>query len=434
MSGGSQQPAARAGSVTGSVSRGKYGPSNLTPATSGGLLRARGSAASDIGASTSRGNGLLGSSTGSNNRNSYSSLGPLMGDGVAGGASGGRSSAMGRNISGSRRSVTFSDMGPTMLDDRDRLEVMSDIGGYAGYGGASANRHRTPSIASSIMSGGRDRDDAGSDAGSTMSATRRGSTRRGSKSDRVVQAPASLDLWHRDLGGPGMVRKSATGGTVISTSNPLSSIVKRKSTTSKSYAASETGSPTSAAPSSPTKRFGASLIDAQPSRRYSVAPSAQTQSGSGDPTRPQDVLTLPSDASRHPGLSRSHSNSSNLSNSSYMRARSSGYEGSAAGQQQMQGQGTGPFQSPPALHRSLSSGSTSSRKSARSGTGRPAAASSDPVPPVPPISSELRNAASPPVSPSKRKVRVTVCAPSKRFGHLRLTHLCRPDRPGRPSR
>jgi len=161
-----------------------------------------------------------------------------------------RDASLGGSSNPNRRSVTFSDAGPSYDDDRtnERMAVMSDMGlPYGGHG-----RKRTPSITSSIMS------DNFSDSGSVS--TRR-SVRRGTKSERVV-APQSLNLWHNDLGGPGFVKRSPSSGTVKSTSsNPLNSIIKRKSSNTDNRM-------------SPGRLMD--LANATPSRRYASPPPSAT--------------------------------------------------------------------------------------------------------------------------------------------------------------
>lgn len=170
-----------------------------------------------------------------------------------------RSGTMDSRTSQHRRSVTFSDAGPSYYDGGDdrtneRFAVMSDMG--LPYG--SSHRKRTPSITSSIMS------DNLSDAGST--ATRRSGVRRGNKSERAIPQQA-LNLWHNDLGGPGLVKRSPTSGTVKTTNdNALTSIVKRKS----SAAANRM---------SPSRLVD--LANAQPSRRYSTPTTASANGTAG---------------------------------------------------------------------------------------------------------------------------------------------------------
>ena len=120
------------GSQAGSV-RGRF--DSLPPSVMNGsaVPRARGSAASDIGMT-------------------FTPASPSRRDTIA--------SSKARN-SGNRRSVQFSDMAPAVFDEREKLEVMSDVGGYRGMG--FGFRKRTPSVISSVM------DDNASDAGSTMS-------------------------------------------------------------------------------------------------------------------------------------------------------------------------------------------------------------------------------------------------------------------------
>ena len=168
-----------------------------------------------------------------------------------------------------RRSVTFNDLNPALFDDDrgvgaygltnagttekassgqiglssrgGRLEVMSDIGGYG-------RAPKTPSVTSSIIG------DDFSDAGSTVSTTRR--VRRGSRSERLSSSGSlNINQWHNTLGGGGEGLKS-------SYSNPLSSIVKRKSSTRIK-----------------------DLAEAQPSRRYSTLASSPSMSSSAIPSQ-----------------------------------------------------------------------------------------------------------------------------------------------------
>lgn len=293
-----------------------------------------------------------------------------------------------------RRSVTFGDLNPALFNERDNLEVMSDIGGYG-----RSRRHRTPSVLSSI--------DGGSDAGSTMSQSRRASVRRGSKSEKVTRTTPSMDLWHNNLGGPGLVRRSEASGTVTSTSKPTNDIVQRKSTLS-----------------SPKKLLER---DPQPSRRYSMQPEGQAVAGgssskgvSSQPTA--DNLNIPQDGkagsisskdsspagseasfglrtkvhSRHTQKQRLKSGLDPVGSSSAAQpdgAAASGLNGSAR---------------PADLKRSNSASSTGSKRSTRSTASTAGAANGSKTKTLDlhsnTLKNNLMNMPTPPASPSKKKV------------------------------
>lgn len=331
-------------------------------------------------------------------------------------------------VANNRRSVTFGDLNPALFNDRDRLEVMSDIGGYGRNGDGGTGRRRAPSLTSSI--------DAGSEAGSTLSATRRASVRRGSKSEKVTRTSQSMDLWHNNLGGPGLVRKSESSGTVTSTSNPLSSIVQRKGSTSGS--GSGFGSPT---------KKGFMDRDPQPSRRYSMQPpyadgntAASTTAATLGPAAgiasSNDRLEPPRDGRSSPTSSASSETSFALrtkvhSRHSQKQRAKSGLDPVA---QQAQSSGSSKAQSavngingssrPEDLQRSSSVSSTGSKKSTRSSASTSSSAakglSSSTGSKGQPLSlhsttlkNNLMNMPSGPPSPSKRKVSM---APSPGVG------------------
>lgn len=163
----------------------------------------------------------------------------------------------------SRRSVTFSDINPALFDDssprRDsrlgnataghpsRNEIMSEAGGYRRPGGV----RRTPSIMS----------DTASDAGSVNSLSRR--VRRGSRTEQVTGVPKSpsLQSWHNNLGGAGI-----SAGAPKASSNPLTALVKRKSS---------------------GKHLD--LANAQPSRKYTLQPTSPSKPSPLSSTEPQSA-------------------------------------------------------------------------------------------------------------------------------------------------
>ena len=352
------------GSQAGSV-RGRF--DSLPPSVMNGsaVPRARGSAASDIGMT-------------------FTPASPSRRDTIA--------SSKARN-SGNRRSVQFSDMAPAVFDEREKLEVMSDVGGYRGMG--FGFRKRTPSVISSVM------DDNASDAGSTMSHRR--SVKRGSRSDKVV-LPPSLNLWQKDLGGPGLVKRSPTGGTVVSTSDPSTSIVRRKSTLG-----------------SPKKLLG----NEQPSRRYATGPAAVSSSASASGALPSSVpqqdeskLVLPStNLARSNSANSSHSSSPANSEASF-GMRTTLHSRHSQKQRAKSGLDAKIPPVPPmpetaarpdGLQRSLSTGSTGSRQSSGSKATNSNRGSASELLHSTTLSNNLANGSALHASPTKRKVRHSVC-------------------------
>lgn len=297
-----------------------------------------------------------------------------------------------------RRSVTFGDLNPALFNERDNLEVMSDIGGYG-----RSKRNRTFSVASSI--------DGGSDAGSTLSQSRRASVRRGSKSEKVTRTTPSMDLWHNNLGGPGLVRRSEAGGTVTSTSNPASAIVQRKSTLG-----------------SPKKLLDR---DPQPSRRYTMQPNpavegsqplaASSSSHQAQTAPSSDHLGLPKDGRASPTSSKGSSPATSEasfglrtkvhSRHSQKQRIKSGLEpvGSAsANQTGSSATALNGTARPVDLKRSNSASSTGSKKSTRSTTSTSSAAKGSKSKTLDLHANTLKNnlmsMPTPPTSPSKKKV------------------------------
>lgn len=299
-----------------------------------------------------------------------------------------------------RRSVTFGDLNPALFNERDNLEVMSDIGGYG-----RSKRNRTFSTASST-------DGGGSDAGSTLSQSRRLSVRRGSKSEKVTQSAQqanSMGLWHNSLGGPGLVRRSEASGTVISTSNPATAIVQRKSTLS-----------------SPKKLIDR---DPQPSRRYSMQPDTATGANTNTQvaSAASNHLNIPRDGRASPTSSQDGSSHAGSEASYAVRPKAD----SRRPQKQKLKSGGDSIASdssaggPPngstrhaERQRSTSVSSNGSKKSTRSTTstsakgisGKPLDLHSNT------LKNNLMNMPTPPASPSKKKVSL-ICG---------LTETCNP--------
>lgn len=290
-----------------------------------------------------------------------------------------------------RRSVTFGDLNPALFNERDNLEIMSDIGGYG-----RSKRNRTFSATSSI--------DGGSDAGSTISMSRRLSVRRGSKSEKVTQSAQqanSLGLWHNNLGGPGLVRRSEASGTVTSTSTPATAIVQRKSTLG-----------------SPKKLLDR---DPQPSRRYTMQPSpTDDQAG---PSAAQAIgtnhLDIPKDG-KASSISSKDSSPSNSEASFALRTKvhsrhsqkqrlKSGLDPVASGSTTTDG--LNGSARPVELKRSGSVSSTGSKKSTRSTTSTSSAAKGGKTKALDlhsnTLKNNLMNMPTPPASPSKKKVSIS---------------------------
>lgn len=287
-----------------------------------------------------------------------------------------------------RRSVTFGDLNPALFNERDNLEVMSDIGGYG-----RSKRNRTFSATSSI--------DGGSDAGSTLSTSRRLSVRRGSKSEKVTQTAQqanSMGLWHNNLGGPGLVRRSDASGTVTSTSSPTTAIVQRKSTLS-----------------SPKKLMER---DPQPSRRYTMQPSTTTGEAGPTAASTSTHLDIPKDGRASPTSSKD-SSPSNSEASFALRTKvhsrhsqkqriKSGLDPVAAGSSGVAAGGMNGSARPEGLQRSNSVSSTGSKKSTRSITSTSSAAKGTKAKALDlhsnTLKNNLMNMPTPPASPSKKKV------------------------------
>jgi hypothetical protein len=260
--------------------------------------------------------------------------------------------------SNNRRSVTWNDMNPALFDGgSSHLKVMSDFGDY----GRNTGRGRTYSVASSIDGG----IDGASDAGSTMSQSRR--VRRGSKSEKVTRSASakhSMDLWHNSLGGKG----------IPTLTDPSDAIVQRKSSMA-----------------SPKKLLEK---DPQPSRRYTMQPSSTNgQPSSGPPPSMGQAAELLGPA-KDGTQQRTKSGLDPVASSS---------SGTAA--KSLNGQATSDE-----LKRSSSVSSTGSKKSTTKSSRNTSQDSSTNGKPVPSnlhsttLKNNLMNMPTPPASPSKKKV------------------------------